>query len=379
MPCFFCSYIPDARDVILNIFIIALDIWQGSAKHPKHTHSGSMNSHQIERRKMNNRRLQNVLPLFAALLFSFGQSAAAQLSIELTPVKDNTLFESGTGHLSNGVGAGLFVGKTNNNLLRRGLLTFDIASAIPPAAVIESVRLTMHMAQTSTGARTVSVHRVLTDWGEGTSNSTVGGGGQGAPATTGDATWIHTFFDTATWQNAGGDFDDTASASMMIGIIGTYTWNSTPRLVNDVRDWLERPDENFGWLLRGDEEAQGTAKRFDSRESLTSAFIPKLHIIYSIATDVETESLPTAVRLLSSFPNPFQHTTTISYELATPEFVTLDVYDVLGRTVQKLVASRQNIGLHQVIFDGTGLPGGIYFYRLSASGAEQIGKMVLQR
>lgn len=343
------------------------------------TAPGTITSHGMERRNMKNRRLRYFFLLSVALLFSFEQVTVAQLDVELTPVKDNTLFESNTGPKSNGVGDGLFVGMTNNNLARRGLLSFDLATAIPAEAAIDSVRLTLHMSKTSSSTRLVSVHRVLTDWGEGTSNSVLGGGGGGADATTGDATWIYTFFDTATWQNAGGDFDNISSADMQIGIIGTYTWISTARMVDDVRDWLERPEENFGWLLLGDEDAQGTAKRFDSREIANEAFVPKLHVFYSIATDVETESLPTAIRLLSSYPNPFQHTTTIAYELETPEFVTLEVFDALGRRVSTLVTARQPTGLHQAVFDGSGQPGGVYFYRLSASGSDQFGKMILLR
>jgi Secretion system C-terminal sorting domain len=304
------------------------------------------------------------------VVFSFSGTAKAQLDVELTPIRDNTLYENGTGAMSNGAGAHFIAGTNNQNSLRRAVLLFDIAAAIPSGSVIDSVQLTLHVSKSSSGNRVVSVHRILSDWGEGASVAD-GNPGQGAASTVGDATWIHTFFNTVGWSTVGGDFDDSPSAEQMVGGTTFYTWNSTAGLVDNVNDWLERPAENFGWLLRGDESTQKSTKRFDSRESTNAAFVPVLHVYYSTATHIEAPVFPSVVRDLGNYPNPFSATTTISYELDRQAFVTLEVFDTLGRSVQQLVHRRQPPGIHEVVFDGKHLPSGMYYYRLSTSGTPE--------
>jgi len=123
----------------------------------------------------------------------------------------------------------------------------------------------MNMSMTPTGAVTVELHKLLADWGEGTSHAPMGEG-DGAPATPNDATWRHRFFDTVFWTTQGGDFSATVSASQSVGGTGHYTWSSA-QMVADVQSWLNNPTSNFGWLVLGDETASATAKRFDTRES----------------------------------------------------------------------------------------------------------------
>ena len=113
--------------------------------------------------------------------------------VQLAPSKDNTLYESGTGALSNGAGDFLFAGQTQNfNLTRRAVLSFDlVAAGIPAGATVTSVTLEMDVSRSQqANTENVSLHRLTQDWGEGTSNASANEGG-GAPSTTGDATWIH--------------------------------------------------------------------------------------------------------------------------------------------------------------------------------------------
>jgi hypothetical protein len=205
--------------------------------------------------------------------------ARADLII-LEPVRDNTLYESATGALSNGAGAQFFAGKTATGKIRRGLLAFDVASAIPADSTIVSAKLTLFVSQASGPDVTISLHRVLADWGEGASSAGDGGGGGGAPAQPGDATWLHTFWDDQFWSQPGGDFDPLVSAATVVGGINFYTWNSTPQLVADVQSWLDDPASAFGWLVKGDESMNQTARRFESREQDLADFRPKLEIEY---------------------------------------------------------------------------------------------------
>jgi hypothetical protein len=208
----------------------------------------------------------------------------SQAQVILGALKDNTLYEDTTGSLSNGAGQGFFAGRssgTSSGSIRRGLIAFDVAGSIPAGATIISATLTLNMSQTSSGAQDVSLHRALTDWGEGTSVAG-GNGGSGGPATTGDATWIHTFYTSSFWANAGGDFFPTPSASQSVAALGSYTWGSTAGMVADVQQWLNNASSNHGWILVGNESVLQTAKRFDSREHDIAANRPALTVTYAM-------------------------------------------------------------------------------------------------
>lgn len=85
------------------------------------------------------------------------------------------------------------------------------------------------------------------------------------------------------------------------------------------------------------------------------------------------------VSATASYPNPFNTHTTITYDLPRPAFVTLRIYDVLGREVETLVEEQQYPGRHDVVFDGAGLPGGVYFYRIEVGQSSRTGKMIRLR
>jgi hypothetical protein len=209
---------------------------------------------------------------------------AAQTQTAAVPAsKDNTLYFSTTGALSNGLGTRMFSGNTGGltgGQTRRALLAFDVAGTIPRHSTIISATLTLTAAMGSTAGNTVTLHRVLQNWGEGTSLAFRGEGG-GAASTNGDATWIHTFFPGSLWQTAGGDFTATASSSTTVSTFGAQTWASTPQLVADVQSWLDSPNQNFGWLVRGVESGLNTAIAFETRQTITPANAPRLDIVYT--------------------------------------------------------------------------------------------------
>lgn len=204
--------------------------------------------------------------LVAAIGYTCTTLASANI-INIMPSKDNTLYEydPAEGDHSNGAGFHFFAGENGEGELRRGVLAFDVAGAIPAGSTITAVTLDMNMSMTPTGAVIVELHKLLADWGEGTSHAPMGEG-DGAPATPNDATWRHRFFDTLFWTMEGGDFSATASASQSVDVTGHYTWSSA-QMIADVQSWLNNPATNFGWLVLGDETDAATAKRFDTRES----------------------------------------------------------------------------------------------------------------
>ncbi|MHB1034866.1 MAG: DNRLRE domain-containing protein [Pirellulales bacterium] len=214
-----------------------------------------------------------------------GQPAWAEL-VTITSSRDNTLYQDTLGAKSNGAGPYVFAGKNNSGMLRHGVIAFDLAGNVPAGATITSVRLSLAMTEAAlneTLPRMMGLHRLATDWGEGTSDSGTGSGaGSGVKSTPGDATWLHTFYNTGFWTNPGGDFAETASATTEVGFNpGVYTWESTAALVADAQGWLAAPATNFGWLILGDESTGGTIRRFGSHENGTVGNRPTLAIEFT--------------------------------------------------------------------------------------------------
>ena len=93
--------------------------------------------------------------------------------------------------------------------------------------------------------------------------------------------------------------------------------------------------------------------------------------------DVHGSTLPAKYLLSQNYPNPFNPSTTIEYQLSEQSFVTLRIYDVLGREVEMLVNERRNAGVYSVQLDASALPTGVYFYRLQAGDFTQTRKLLL--
>ncbi|MDP2039038.1 MAG: T9SS type A sorting domain-containing protein, partial [Ignavibacteria bacterium] len=93
----------------------------------------------------------------------------------------------------------------------------------------------------------------------------------------------------------------------------------------------------------------------------------------------EDKTLPTKFFLGQNYPNPFNPSTTINYQLPTAGYVTLKVYDVLGREVATLVNEYQQAGTYnsQFAIRNYQLHSGVYFYRLKAGNFVQSKKMIL--
>lgn len=88
-------------------------------------------------------------------------------------------------------------------------------------------------------------------------------------------------------------------------------------------------------------------------------------------------SSPEKFILNQNFPNPFNPGTVISYHLSNADYVTLKIYDLLGKEVASLVNERQSAGIHSVNFKGSSLTSGTYIYKLTAGGISETKRMML--
>jgi hypothetical protein len=223
------------------------------------------------------------------------QNAAIAETLIVNPSKDSTLYESTGAQLSNGQGVYLFAGLTDQGGLRRGLIAFDL-SAIPSNATVTDVSLSLFLSRLRPDAtgETITLHKVLKDWGEGSSNAGMPGGG-GAPAQAGDATWLHNIFETNFWDTAGGDFSSEISASIAVSTNNrTYTWSGSG-MVADVQSWIANSGSNFGWLIAGNEGTEQSAQRFHTGENASN--IPQLTVTYTLPGASELLNISTRLRV----------------------------------------------------------------------------------
>ena len=310
----------------------------------------------------------------------------AQTVMTFKPSKDNTLFFSTDGNASNGAGPHFFAGTIRTGNIRRGILAFDV-SAIPQGALVTEVTLTMKVSNAQGGAQDIGLYRVTADWGEAGSMATGPGLGQPAPAQTGDATWLHRFFNSASWTFPGGDFSFTMSASQSVTGTGSYTWGSTSEMIADVQLWVDDPDTNFGWIVMGNEGANQTAKRFDSKEHPTEGSRPLLTVTYTPTSVENSEGLLEQFTLAQNYPNPFNPSTVINYTIPqslNSSQVKLEIFNLLGQKVITFVDARQVAGEHSIQWDGTNEAGnlvtsGVYLYRLKAESFVEMRKMMFIR
>jgi len=234
------------------------------------------------------------------------RSAASADTVSLLAQKDNTIYLDLNGQLSNGHGIYLFVGRTTNDLLRRGLIGFDLSS-IPTNATITAATLSLfsNRPRPNDVAVDVSLNRALRDWGEGASDAG-DPGGIGAQAQTNDATWLHNFYDTSFWTTAGGDFSPTSSATTPVLENGIYTWSGSG-LLADVQSWVSNPATNFGWFILAPEKDTGNAQRFNTRQN--TGDVPQLTVTYQFSSPTPTPTgtpspTPTATAAPTLTPTP---------------------------------------------------------------------------
>jgi photosystem II stability/assembly factor-like uncharacterized protein len=88
--------------------------------------------------------------------------------------------------------------------------------------------------------------------------------------------------------------------------------------------------------------------------------------------------IPTDYSLSQNYPNPFNPVTNIKYQLTNNKYVSIKVFDILGKEIRSLVNEKQTPGTYEVSFDGSNLTSGIYFYSLFGDGVRvETKKMIL--
>jgi hypothetical protein len=110
--------------------------------------------------------------------------------------------------------------------------------------------------------------------------------------------------------------------------------------------------------------------------------------LMGVVESLDVSSLPTAInaatpivvseyRLAQNYPNPFNPNTVIGYQLPVKSYVTIKVYDMLGREAATLVNETKDAGIYEAKFDASMLTSGVYLYKLCAGDYSQTRKLLL--
>ncbi|PIP87317.1 hypothetical protein COW81_00815 [Candidatus Campbellbacteria bacterium CG22_combo_CG10-13_8_21_14_all_36_13] len=148
-------------------------------------------------------------------------------------------------------------------------------------------------------------------------------------------------------------------------------------IIPDQHNWEFVGDATLKGLFRKAQTYDFVAEFADSHGTRVRA---RIHFFITVASGVgvEDEDVPTEFVLLGNYPNPFNPTTTISFDLPEASRVQIRVFNVMGREVFSS-DGEFTIGRNEVQFSGDGLPSGMYLYRVSAKSGYDTGRMILQK
>ena len=173
---------------------------------------------------------------------------------------------------------------------------------------------------------------------------------------------------TFTWQKAVDPNNDPVDYTLLISSDSCVTWQAygpvTDKTSLQVQSPARLPGRYF-WTVIANDGVLAT---------------PSLDVfaftIYSVAEVDESGNNPNTFSLFQNYPNPFNPTTSIEYRVGSSEYVTLKVYDVLGREVATLVNEEKLPGEYEIEFDGSQLSSGIYLYKLTSGNFIETKKMI---
>jgi hypothetical protein len=101
--------------------------------------------------------------------------------------------------------------------------------------------------------------------------------------------------------------------------------------------------------------------------------------VYHLLNEIVEITTPSQFALFQNYPNPFNPVTVIKYQLPVNSFVTLKIYDILGKEVKTLVNGNHDVGTYTIEFDGNELASGMYIYKLQSGDLVETRKMILMK
>ena len=146
-----------------------------------------------------------------------------------------------------------------------------------------------------------------------------------------------------------------------------------------VTESVKASAQRFLWTVPNVSSNTCQMRLIDTTDSRNMSSIGVFAIVVLTGVEDEQAASPRPFITASTFPNPFNPSTTIKYTLGLPGKVTITVYNALGQQVIRIDHGRKNRGTHEVVINGEGLTSGIYIYRITTENATTTGKMLLLR
>lgn len=128
------------------------------------------------------------------------------------------------------------------------------------------------------------------------------------------------------------------------------------------------PTEDGGYILAGQTDSYGAGG--------TDIYIVKISS-EPAGINFQDAALPRTIILSWNYPNPFNASTTIEYDLPSTSDVTIDIYDILGRKVKMILNEYQQSGLHRIVWKCKDEKSGIYFYKIESGDRIETNRMLL--
>ena len=151
------------------------------------------------------------------------------------------------------------------------------------------------------------------------------------------------------------------NGSLFKSVDGGYNWQQINTGVTNLFKKVQFINYDTGWIVG----TNGVILKTTNANNLVISNVEK------------TESLPSEYSLSQNYPNPFNPSTTISFKIPKTDFVSLKIYDALGNEIKTIVNEIKTAGKFSVNFDGSNLPSGVYFYRLTSGNFSKTKKLLL--
>ncbi len=226
--------------------------------------------------------------------------------------------------------------------------------------------------------------------------------------TTGTTTWVDREFRSVQLSASGtaaltalvlpvakaGTFDDTVRFEIELRNDGNINDKLIVTADADNPNFIQLPTDDFPvdsgvtatvyfdietpTFLGGGDTVITISYQVQSRFDTTVTITGDVQLFFTV-TDVDDPftGLPTAFALYQNYPNPFNPTTTIAFSLDERADVTIEIYNVLGQSVERFDLGLRPAGEHEIEWNARNRPSGVYFYRLSSELGSQVRKMVL--
>jgi len=193
------------------------------------------------------------------------------------------------------------------------------------------------------------------------------GGEQIAVTTNGGASW------SSVYSSGGSQLNSVSFADSLVGwVVGT---DKIIKTTDGGGTWREQSwPSPYGYLF--------AVHSPDKKHSYTigdGIFLKTIDGGGVTSVPRLTNDPPKSFTLYQNYPNPFNPTTTIDFELPSSSFVTLKIFDVLGREVAALVARELTAGHYSQVWDATPYSSGVYFYFLQSENSKKVNKLILQK